>query len=209
MQAEDRLAPEMGQPPRGRPRDPSLEARVYDAAMAVYAEAGWAGFSFEAVARAAGVGKAALYRRWRDRGDLLRETLNARWYRLDTLDEGTLRGDLTRLAETIFDALTGPNGAALLHLSADLALQPEVRLLMRPYARNLTTAARAIVRRAQARGEVASDRTPALVIDVVVGAVTNRISAAPARLRPTIVARRDQIIGELIDLVMRGLGAEG
>src|ERR1700759_5494534 len=37
----------------GRPRDPNLEARVFAAALAIYAEAGWSGFSFEAVARSA------------------------------------------------------------------------------------------------------------------------------------------------------------
>ena len=37
----------------GRPRDPSLEPRVVAAALAVYAENGWSGFNFEAVARRA------------------------------------------------------------------------------------------------------------------------------------------------------------
>ena len=41
-------------PTRGRPLDPGLEDRVFDAAIALYAETGWAGFSFEAVARRAG-----------------------------------------------------------------------------------------------------------------------------------------------------------
>jgi DNA-binding transcriptional MerR regulator len=48
----------------GRPRDPDLESRVLAAALRVYAEAGWSGFSFDAVARRAGVGKAPLYLRW-------------------------------------------------------------------------------------------------------------------------------------------------
>src|ERR1700746_3102675 len=37
----------------GRPRDPDLESRVFAAALKIYAEAGWSGFSFEAVARTA------------------------------------------------------------------------------------------------------------------------------------------------------------
>ena len=41
------------------------------AALAVYAEAGWSGFSFDAVARRAGVGKAPLYLRWASKEDLL------------------------------------------------------------------------------------------------------------------------------------------
>ncbi|MGW0590086.1 TetR family transcriptional regulator [Streptosporangium sp. NPDC002607] len=49
---------------RGRPPDPDLEARVHAAALDLYGEVGWAGFSLDLVARRARVGKAALYSRW-------------------------------------------------------------------------------------------------------------------------------------------------
>jgi AcrR family transcriptional regulator len=55
----------------GRPRDPNLESRVFAAVRTIYAEAGWSGFSFDAVARSAGVGKAPLYLRWKTKEDLL------------------------------------------------------------------------------------------------------------------------------------------
>ena len=63
---------------RGRPRDPNLEERVFDAAIAVYAEGGWRTFSFATVAARAGVGKAALYRRWESPGEMLKDVLDAR-----------------------------------------------------------------------------------------------------------------------------------
>src|ERR1700731_4692469 len=60
-----------GQAGRGRPADPDIERRVIAAALSVYGEAGWAGFSLDRVARRAPVGKAALYRRWPTKEDLL------------------------------------------------------------------------------------------------------------------------------------------
>ena len=53
---------------RGRPADPDIEQRVLAAALTVYGEVGWAGFTLDRVARRAPVGKAALYRRWPSKG---------------------------------------------------------------------------------------------------------------------------------------------
>jgi AcrR family transcriptional regulator len=55
---------------RGRPADPDIEGRVLAAALTVYGEVGWAGFTLDRVARRAPVGKAALYRRWPTKEDL-------------------------------------------------------------------------------------------------------------------------------------------
>ncbi len=58
-------------PPRGRPRDPSVEPRVYEAARASVGELGVAGASLSAIADRAEVGKATVRRRWSSLGDLL------------------------------------------------------------------------------------------------------------------------------------------
>src|SRR5580693_7891479 len=75
----------------GRPRDPDVDRRVADAAVALFGEAGWAGFSMEAVARRAGVGKASIYLRWQAKEDLLAEALRRRIGMIADVDTGTLR----------------------------------------------------------------------------------------------------------------------
>jgi len=55
----------------GRPEDPEITPRVIDAARRVFAHFGWAGFTMERVAAEARVGKAALYRRWPGKLELL------------------------------------------------------------------------------------------------------------------------------------------
>src|SRR5258708_22482671 len=62
----------------GRTRAPDVDRRVADAAVALFGEAGWAGFSVEAVAKRACVGKASIYLRWTTKEALLVDALRRR-----------------------------------------------------------------------------------------------------------------------------------
>ena len=57
IRSRDRLArmgtDAKGQAGRGRPADPDIERRVIAAALSVYGEVGWAGFTLDRVARRA------------------------------------------------------------------------------------------------------------------------------------------------------------
>lgn len=59
----------------GRPRDPEVDRRIAQAALDLFADAGWAGFAMETVARRAGVGKASLYLRWSTKEALLTDAV--------------------------------------------------------------------------------------------------------------------------------------
>ncbi len=61
--------------PRGRPRSATTEAAILDAAVALFAEHGLEGASFDGVARRAGVTRATLYRRWKTREAMLADAL--------------------------------------------------------------------------------------------------------------------------------------
>ncbi len=192
-------------PARGRPRDPTLEPRVFDAAIALYAVGGWQAFSFDAVAKAAGVGKAALYRRWSDPASLLYDTLEARWYPISAIDTGSLHDDLVALARLCLDTSTGALGGVSLHLNADSVRFEEVNNAARQFRAKLIHEGRLIVRRAIRRGELADHVSPGLVMDLVVGGVNNHVLSTPARLKPKMVATADEFIRELVGVVMRGV----
>ena len=55
---------------RGRPRSPEADRAIMDAAVRLLTEEGYGRMSVERVAAEAGVGKATVYRRYRDRQDL-------------------------------------------------------------------------------------------------------------------------------------------
>lgn len=192
-------------PGRGRPRDPEIEGRVFDAAMALYAEVGWAGFTFEAVARSSGVGKASLYRRWPQRGDLLRQTFEARWLRVGSVDHGDIRTDLLALAWIVARALTGPYAGAHKRLPLDIAEHPEVLEFLRPYAEATIAEGRAIVRRAVGRRQLPPSTNPGLVMDLVVGAIANHVRMTPARLRSRMLRQLDSFLAGVVEIVLIGV----
>lgn len=192
--------------PRGRPRDPRLEARVFDAALQLYGAEGWSGFSFEVIARAAGVGKASLYRRWPTKGDLLRELLRERWVAVDQIDTGSFRADMRALCDMLFTHLAGPLGAVGYQLQLDSARHEDVAEAVSDYAAEVERRARAMVRRAIARGEVPPGTSPALVLEIASGAVTIHVSATPAAMRRAMMDNAEAWLDSLVALVCRGVG---
>ncbi|MDP9792975.1 AcrR family transcriptional regulator [Catenuloplanes nepalensis] len=196
-------------PRRGRPRDPGVEDRVFDAAIDLYSRLGWAGFSFESVTRITGVGKAALYRRWPTRSALLVETLRARWYTVGDIDTGRLRDDLRKLADMLLTRLTGPHGSVHLQILMDTRNYDEVRDATAAYRADLVLAGRAMARRAVARGELPPGTNPTLIIDLVVGGIQNHVLATPPELKSKMQEQMHRYGEQLVDAVLAGATARG
>jgi AcrR family transcriptional regulator len=57
--------------PTRRPLDPAKDQAITEAVVDVLDRLGYSGFTMDEVALAAGVGKAAIYRRWSSKTDLL------------------------------------------------------------------------------------------------------------------------------------------
>ncbi|WP_433507545.1 TetR/AcrR family transcriptional regulator [Pseudonocardia halophobica] len=194
----------------GRPRDPEVDRKVLEAALEVYADLGWAGFNFEAVARRAGVGRPALYRRWLSARALLVDAIERSGTRIDVPDTGSVRDQLVVLARQLLVEYLGARGIAGLRLLVDARTHPEVFADL--YARRneeRVRAARAIVRRGIARGELAAGTSPTLVLDAVCGAMLNHALATPDRLRKVVIAGGERYAAELVDLVLQGRPGAG
>jgi AcrR family transcriptional regulator len=151
--------PEVAPAQPGRKRDQSLDAALLDATLDVLAEVGAAGLTMDAVAARAGSGKAALYRRWSSKSDLIIAAV-ARMKRnqvdlANLPDTGTLRGDLLALfrpepIEASARKLKVMTALASL-ISQDHALADAANsAVVEPWAE----AHLALMRRAVARGEV-------------------------------------------------------
>ncbi|MFE2385749.1 TetR/AcrR family transcriptional regulator, partial [Streptomyces misionensis] len=93
---DDALAPGRRRGTRGPAQDETVSAAIEAAAFDELAAAGWRRLAMDAVARRAGVGKAALYRRWESKEAMLLD-LVARLVRREVPevpDTGTLAGDV-------------------------------------------------------------------------------------------------------------------
>lgn len=192
----------------GRPRDPDLEQRVQDAVIEIYCEVGWPGLTFDAVARRAGVGKSGLYLRWPTKERLLLETLAARTVPVTLIDTGSVREDLLYFARKMATFYLGPNGLIILRVALEAMTRPELLASVQQQGSTNILAARAIVHRGIARGELPAGTSATLLIDVVAGAVLNHVLATPLHLREQMIQQLDRYIEDLIRFALRNAEAE-
>lgn len=191
------LAREAPKRRRGRPRDPAADEVIIAAVFDVIAEAGFAGFSVEAVAARAGVGKATIYRRWPTREDLVIAAAK-RMTGDDRLpDTGTLRGDLIAWYWGHHRAKNPETDGRLMgQVIAEAAVNPELKRLMRTFLAERRDAVTEIFERARGRGERGS-MDPAVVLDLISGALIHRALFDDVKLR-----RAD--IETFVDVVLAG-----
>lgn len=163
-------------PRRGRPRDPQIESRVFDAVMQVFWETGWSAFTLEAVARKAGVGREALYRRWPSKEMLLLQALEARGPLADPIDSGSLRGDLVELAARMLTEFRAHGGLVALRVALDARVYPDLleQLTASAQAQRIG-AARDIFRRGRRRGELHARADTNELLEMLTGAVMSHV----------------------------------
>jgi AcrR family transcriptional regulator len=196
----------MPAPGLGRPRDPAVDQRVALAAVQLYGEEGWAGFTVDAVARRAGVGKASIYLRWPNKEALLLGALAGRLVRVADIDTGSVRDDLVELARQLLASFLGDAGRATVRLLIEAETVPAVSGQLAELREAQILAARAIVRRGIHRGELHPDTSVTLLLDAVGGGCLNHVLATPGHLRPTMAAGADTYAESLVDFVL-GPGA--
>jgi AcrR family transcriptional regulator len=87
-----------------RKRGDTLVESIYDAAVKIIKEVGYANLTFQQIAKAARTSRSVLYRRWANMFDLLMEIVGDRFSKalggqlIDKMENtGTLRGDLLHL----------------------------------------------------------------------------------------------------------------
>ena len=116
----------MSIPAGGRPRDPRIEEAVLVATTDLLAEVGPRELTVADVARAAGCGKAAIYRRWGTKNDLI-VTAVERLYRAPEIpDTGALRGDLLAAARH-YSGRDAQSARVLANLLLETTRDPELR----------------------------------------------------------------------------------
>ncbi|MFI6941635.1 TetR/AcrR family transcriptional regulator [Streptomyces sp. NPDC050418] len=178
--APDPAAPGDGKAKAARRRAPAGAAvlredvteAIRTAVFAELAAVGYGRMSIEGVARRAGVGKTAVYRRWRSKLHLVLDLVSAVAVQgLPAPDTGTLEGDLRLLYEVSSRALRHPvAGQILPDLQAEAARNPEIReALDKALREGQHSVASGIVQAAVARGELGGAVDEDLALDLISG----------------------------------------
>jgi AcrR family transcriptional regulator len=175
----------------GRPREARVDTAVRDAIRALLAREGYAGTTIERVAAHAGVGRGAVYRRWRSKAEMVFAAVVHSAELPSPVDSGTLEGDLVALADRIAELTrTDQARAALAGLVAELAGDPQLATALedRLFAAERRYIA-LILERARARAELGPGADSELVRRLLVGPIAFTPLFAPtAQPRPREVA---------------------
>ncbi|MDR3079935.1 MAG: TetR/AcrR family transcriptional regulator [Streptomyces sp.] len=146
----------------------AIRVAVFEELAAV----GYARMSIEGIARRAGVGKTAVYRRWRSKLHLVLDLVSAVAVQgLPAPDTGSLEGDLRLLYEVTSRALRHPvAGQIIPDLQAEAARNPDIAEAMEKALREgQQSVANGIVAAAVARGEIREGIDEDLALDLISG----------------------------------------
>ncbi|MGA5704144.1 TetR/AcrR family transcriptional regulator [Peterkaempfera bronchialis] len=192
-------------PPRaapGRPRDQQVDRRVADAAVEVFGEHGWTGFTIDAVARRAGVGKASVYLRWSSKEDLLTEALTLRLCPVRDVDTGTVRGDLVQLVEQMVGLYSGEHGSAALRLGLEARFIPQLTARYEEMTSAQIRTARDMVRRGIHRGELPETISVTFLLEALCGGAMNHALTARASGRTSRPRTDADFAKRFVDFVL-------
>ncbi|MGW1928227.1 TetR/AcrR family transcriptional regulator [Streptomyces sp. NPDC001919] len=182
-----------------RRRGPVLERAILEAALEQLGSVGWNGLTMEGVAVGAQTGKAAVYRRWPSKEDLVADALQAGLPALDEApDLGDVREELYELCRRVRDVMYSKPGFALravLHECDAEAAERFHGLIVTGVVEPSARLFREVLRRGIARGEVRADANNDLVVDVVPAMMMYRSKVCASEWT-------DVEIADLIDRIM-------
>ncbi|MBU8810810.1 TetR/AcrR family transcriptional regulator [Mycolicibacterium goodii] len=165
---------------------------------------GYEGLTMDRVAERAGVGKAALYRRWRSKQEMLCD-LVGRYATQAVLppDTGTLAGDLLAVADDAIAALANPLVRNVIRaLVAERRRSPDLdTVITEGFIKPRRAAGAQMLRRAVERGEIAPDADFSLVQDLFGGPLYFRGVILDEEFPPDFARR-------LTESVLRALGCD-
>ena len=139
-----------------------------------WARVGYSALSLDAVARKAGVGKAALYRRWRSKADMARDLVSQIGALvpagLESGDRGSLEQDLYATLVTGSRMMRDPLVRRIMpDLYAALGREPALAAAMRPSEAMWEKKVKTLLDRAVARGELQADVNRGSAMDFLIG----------------------------------------
>ncbi len=184
----------------GRPRSKRAEQAIIEATLELFAEKGAEGLCVEEVAARAGVGKATLYRRWRNKEDLLLAALGSMKSPLPETDGDSVRADLIALVTVMAEDAADPRRTRQ-HtlLLGEGAKYPR---LMARYAETVVEPRRDVIRSVLRRGMANGQLRPDLDVEIAMLTLTG---AAMSRGKYDPVVHSADFAEHVVDSLLLGL----
>ncbi|MGV4987252.1 TetR/AcrR family transcriptional regulator [Streptomyces sp. NRAIS4] len=182
-----------------RRRGVVLERAILDAALEQLGEVGWKGLTMEGVAAGAQTGKAAVYRRWPSKEDLVADALAAGLPRVETApDLGSVREDLLTLCRQVRQIMFSPPGVALrsvIHECDQVQAKRFQDVIVGGVVEPTVMLLGEVITRGIERGEVRPDAANSYVLDAIPAMMMYRSKMCASEWS-------DQDLEEMIDQLM-------
>ncbi|MFG2487973.1 MULTISPECIES: TetR/AcrR family transcriptional regulator [Streptomyces] len=195
----------------GESGGPRRRAEIFSATLDMLGSVGFDSLTIEGVAQRSGVNKTTIYRWWSSKSELLRDALlHSHILRFELADTGSLRGDLTALAEQVQSLLDDEHRRTIVEAALVGAVRHQaMRDLVVSFLDDRFGRHRPVFERAVARGDLPADADPAPLVDAMAGALWMRVLVRRGEVADTYT--RD-LVGILMDGVTRAaerFGAPG
>jgi AcrR family transcriptional regulator len=190
--------------PLGRPRDARADRAILEATRELIAELGVYGFRTHDVAARAGVGKGAIYRRYRSKDELVTAAIAALvGEEIAVPDTGSTRADLLIVMREAVALYRGSAAGRLMpNLIGAFAQKPELARAVRDgFLAGRRQALTEVLRRGVERGDLRPDLDVELALDVLGGPLFYRLLVTGGPLD-------EQLAEGVTDLILRGFAPD-
>jgi AcrR family transcriptional regulator len=183
----------------GRPRDERLNTAICDAALELMTEYGIADLRMDDVARQARVGKAAIYRRFRSKDDLVAAVVRQLVSEIAIPDTGSTAGDLRVLMDEACAIYRDTSAGRLMPALVEaMHRDAELRQLIREgFLTGRRAALAEVLRRGVERGDLAADLDIELALDLLGGPLFYRLLITGGPLD-------DRLAAGVVDVILKG-----
>jgi AcrR family transcriptional regulator len=188
----------------GRPREARTDRAILEATLELVADVGVHDFRTEDVAARAGVGKGAIYRRYRSKDDLVTAAVAALvGEEIPVPDTGSTRADLVALMEEAVELYRGSLvGRLMPSLVGAMARRAELaRAVREGFLAGRRAALADVLRRGVERGELRPDLDLELALDVLGGPLFYRLLVTGGPID-------EQLAQGVADLILRGFAPD-
>jgi len=182
-----------------RPRiEGEREREILQVTLEVLAELGYDKLTLDAVAARARASKATLYRRWSSKAELVAEALAAMKHHPEPPDTGSLAGDFAVLTDDAHSGgEMGVRPELLCGLATAMGRDAELRDSVRQqFIEPQLAVLVGVLKRAQARGEIAADVDVELFATLIPALAFYRLTFADLTCEPFDLAR--QVVNQII-----------
>lgn len=187
----------------GRPRSPTADRAILDAAVRLLVEQGYDAMTVEGVAAAAGVGKTTIYRRYPNKRELVVAALGTMAATLSEPDCGDARRDLIALVSDALD-LIRRTGVGFTMVGTLLVKERDEPLLLELFRERIIRprleAGVRILRRGVERGELRPEIEPEAILTMLIGSIFSRHLLG--------MPEGASALASVVDTVWRGIATE-